>query len=98
MQPLESFGDLRAQLESIGWTLQREDLQNGVNVAKGKGPGGQTMQGVGRSPEMALFMLLSQAERANEVRRFAALQAMGAWSANWVDDKQQIARAYAELP
>lgn len=98
MHPIQSFGELKSMLESIGWQLGKSKIVNGTHVLPGKGPGGQRAQGIGRSPEMALFQLVSQAERANEVRKFAALKLMGAWSTNWLADKDAIARAYAEMP
>lgn len=99
MQVTIPHNELYTQLFEIGWELHKLDFKNGVYVAKARNrETGQDMEANGKTPEMATLGILRQAQRANGIRRFAALQKFGAWSSDWLDQKEEIAKAYSQMP
>lgn len=92
--------EIYEKLQGLGWNLAKIELKNGTYVAKGANTStGQSHEGVGKSPELALVALVRFAERANKIRTFAsALRKFAAWSTNWLDQKEEIAQAYSKMP
>lgn len=91
--------ELYEKLLQLGWSLTKVDFKNGVYVAKAESETtGQDIERTGKSPEMAVASVFQYAQRANNIRRFAALQKLGAWDSDWVNDKEEIAKAYSQMP
>ena len=91
--------EILIKLQQLGWTLKKIDLKQGQYVATAESEiTGQDIQRFGKSPEMAVASVYQYAARANEVRRFAALQKIGAWDSDWLDKKEEIAKAYSQMP
>lgn len=92
-------GDLYRRLTALGWELKKIDFRNGQYVAKAANEAaGLEAERTGRTAEEALLGVLRHAERAVEIRRFAALKKLGAWQTDWVSQKEEIAKAYRALP
>jgi hypothetical protein len=91
--------DLYQRLVALGWELKKIDFSNGQYVARAANePAGMEAERTGRTPEEALLGVLRHAERASEIRRYAALRKLGAWQTSWIDQKEEIAKAYRALP
>jgi len=98
MQIAEAQSDLLEKLAQLGWTLSKVDFKQGIYVAKGDGPGGQKIERSGNSPQMAIAALIHFAVRANGVRQYAARRIYAAWSSDWLNQSEEIAQAYADMP
>lgn len=98
MNPANSQIDLSQQLSELGWQLSKIEYKNGQYVAKGIGPGDQSIERTGKSPEMAVSALIGFASRSNEIRQFAAQIKMAAWQADWLAMKDEVAQAFNEMP
>jgi hypothetical protein len=99
VQVVTPQSELYEKLLQLGWNLKKVDFKNGVYVAKAESKTtGQDIERVGQSPEMAVAAVFQFAQRANAIRRYAALQKIGAWDSDWLDKKDDIAKAYSEMP
>lgn len=87
------------KLLQLGWSLGKIAFKQGVYVGVAKNQTtGQEVTRTGKSPEMVVASMLRYAQKANEVRRYAALQKLAAWDSDWLDQKDEIAAAYAKMP
>jgi len=91
--------DIYRRLQALGWELKRIEFKGGQYVAKGSNDeAGLEVERTGKTPEQALLGVFTYAQRAAEIRRFAALRKLGAWQADFTSQKEDIARAYRALP
>jgi len=99
MDLLTPQNELWQRLLALGWELGKIVPKGGQYVASGRNKQtGQDVKRTGRTPELALLGVLTFAQRAAEVRRTAALRALGAWQSDWLGREEDIARAYRQLP
>ena len=98
MQVATPQSEIYAKLLNLGWTLGKIDRKGDVYVAKASSEiTGQDIERAGKTPEMALAAVYRYAVQATKVRRLASLR-VAAWSSDWLSEKDEIAKAYAQLP
>lgn len=91
--------ELLDKLGQVGWTLRKIDFKQGVYVAKADNEvTGQEIERAGKSPELALASVLQYAVRAYGIRRQAALVKFAGWDEDWLDQTDEIGKAYAKMP
>lgn len=100
MQVATPQSELYEKLLGLGWTLSKIDFKNGVYVAKANNETtGQEIDRAGKTPEMAVASVFQYAQRAYEVRRRASVrQVVTAWTDDFLNDKEEIAKAYSAMP
>ena len=99
MQVATNPSEIYEKLLQLGWTHKKTQFKSGMYVARAVNETtGQEIERAGKSPEMALASLFQYAQRANEIRRFAALKKLGAWDSDWLSQKEDIAKAYSAMP
>ena len=99
MQVATNPSEIYEKLLQLGWSLKKTLFKSGMYVARAVNETtGQEIERAGKSPEMALASVFQYAQRANEVRRYAALKKLGAWDTDWLNEKEDIAKAYSAMP
>jgi hypothetical protein len=91
--------DLYTRIGDSGWSVKRVkfDKKEDCYVASAKNPYGDEIEKTGPDEGMAVRNLLLAIERKNHMRT-AAMERIGMWKADWSDQLQPIAEAYAKAP
>lgn len=98
MQVATNPSEIHEKLLNLGWTLGKIDRKGDMYVAKANNDQtGQDIERTGKTPAMALAAVYQYAQRATAVRRMAATK-IAAWDTDWLSEKDEIAKAYAQLP
>jgi len=99
VKPAIPQNELHDKLALIGWSVSKIDYKNGLYVGHASSDTtGQDIERSGKSPEAVLASIYQYASRATEVRRYAAIQKIGAWNNHFIDQVEPIAQAYSKLP
>ncbi len=94
-----SLRDLYTRLGESGWSLKKVkfDKKEDCYVATAKNDHGEEIEKTGPDEGMAVRNLVLAVERKNHMRT-AAMERVGMWKADWTDQLQPIAEAYAKAP
>lgn len=94
-----SLRDLYVRLGDSGWSVKKVkfDRKEDEYVAEAKNDYGEILKATGPNGDMAVRNLVLKAERKNHMRT-AAMERIGMWKADWSDQLQPIAEAYAKAP
>lgn len=94
-----SLRDLYMRISESGWSIRKVkfDKKEDYYVASAKNPYGDEIEKTGPDEGMAVRNLLLAIERKNHMRS-AAMERIGMWKADWSDQLQPIAEAYAKAP
>lgn len=94
-----SLRDLYIRISETGWSVKKVkfDKKEDYYVASAKNSYGDEIEKTGPDEGMAVRNLLLAIERKNHMRS-AAMERIGMWKSNWVDQLQPIAEAYAKAP
>lgn len=94
-----SLRDLYLRLGESGWSIKRVkfDKKEDCYVAIAKNDHGEEIEKTGPDEGMAVRNLVLAVERKNHMRS-AAMEKVGMWKANWDDQLQPMAEAYAKAP
>lgn len=91
--------DLYVRIGDSGWSVKKVkfDKAEDCYVASAKNPHGEEIEKTGPTEDMAVRNLVLAIERKNHMRT-AAMERIGMWKADWSDQLQPIAEAYAKAP
>jgi hypothetical protein len=91
--------DLYTRIGDSGWSVKKVkfDKKEDCYVASAKNPHGDEIEKTGPDEGMAVRNLLLAIERKNHMRS-AAMERIGMWKADWSNQLQPIAEAYAKAP
>lgn len=94
-----SLRDLYVRIGETGWSVKKVkfDKKEDCYVASAKNVYGDELEKTGPDEAMAVRNLLLAIERKNHMRT-AAMERIGMWKADWSDQLQPIAEAYAKAP
>lgn len=94
-----SLRDLYMRVSDSGWSIKKVkfDKKDDCYKASAKNPHGDEIEKSGPDEDMAVRNLLLAIERKNHMRS-AAMERIGMWKADWSDQLQPIAEAYAKAP
>lgn len=91
--------DLYLRIGESGWSVKKVkfDKKEDHYVATAKNDFGEEIEKTGPDEQMAVRNLVLAIERKNHMRT-AAMERIGMWKADWSDQLQPIAEAYAKAP
>lgn len=94
-----SLRDLYLRLSDSGWSIRKVkfDKKEDAYVAEAKNEFGESIKKTGPDEGMAVRNLVLAVERRNHMRT-AAMKMLSQWKADWTDQLQPIAEAYAKAP
>jgi hypothetical protein len=91
--------DLYLLVSESGWSIKKikYDKKDDCYIASAKNVHGDEIEKTGPDEEMATRNLVLAIQRKNHMRS-AAMERIGMWKADWSDQLQPIAEAYAKAP